>query len=187
MSKPHVCPWWMGYLLASPLRRMAQNPNRILVPHVRAGMTVIEPGPGMGFFTLELAKLIGPQGRVIAIEVQQKMLNVLMRKAKKENLQDRIQPILVSSNGTMLPDELHSKADFVLAFAVVHELPDVVSFFKEMHGALKPGGRMLLAEPAGHVDEKAWKNTVDLAVKTGFKTGETPEIQRSRTIVLTKE
>jgi hypothetical protein len=40
-----VCPWWLGYLLASPVRRLLQDPTRIVAPHVREGMTVLEPGP----------------------------------------------------------------------------------------------------------------------------------------------
>ncbi len=55
-----VCPWWLGYFLASPIRRLWQNPAQILRPYVREGMTVLEPGPGMVFFTLELARLVGP-------------------------------------------------------------------------------------------------------------------------------
>jgi len=50
-----VCPWWLGYLLASPLRRLLQDPAAIVGPYVREGMTVLEPGPGMGFFTLAMA------------------------------------------------------------------------------------------------------------------------------------
>ena len=47
-----VCPWWLGYLLASPMRRWLEDPVDILAPYVHEGMTVLEPGPGMGFFTL---------------------------------------------------------------------------------------------------------------------------------------
>jgi len=56
-----VCPWWLGYFLASPVRRwlMREDPAQILAPYVREGMTVLEPGPGMGFFTLELAMRVG--------------------------------------------------------------------------------------------------------------------------------
>ena len=57
---PRVCPWWIGWLLASPVRKLMQDPARILAPWVRDGMTVLEPGPGMGFFTLELARRVGP-------------------------------------------------------------------------------------------------------------------------------
>jgi len=73
MSK-RVCPWWLGYLLASPIRRLLHNPTRILTPFVRPGMTVLEPGPGMGYFTLELARLVGTSGRVVAVDVQPKMI-----------------------------------------------------------------------------------------------------------------
>ena len=48
----HTCPWWLGYLLASPLRRLFENPTTRLAPYVREGMFVLEPGPGMGFFAL---------------------------------------------------------------------------------------------------------------------------------------
>ena len=67
----HVCPWWLGYLLASPVRRwLGQDAAKILAPYVREGMMVFEPGPGMGFFTLELARLIGPSGKVIALATE---------------------------------------------------------------------------------------------------------------------
>ena len=46
-----VCPWWLGYFLASPIRQwLGQDPIKILSPYVREGMIVLEPGPGMGFF-----------------------------------------------------------------------------------------------------------------------------------------
>jgi hypothetical protein len=48
MAQHRVCPWWVGYILASPVRKLWQNPVRILKPFVRPGMTVLEPGPGMG-------------------------------------------------------------------------------------------------------------------------------------------
>lgn len=48
MGAHRVCPWRLGYLLASPVRKLLQDPHRILLPYVRAGMTVLEPGPGWG-------------------------------------------------------------------------------------------------------------------------------------------
>ena len=55
----HVCPWWLGPILAGPIRRLIESPTRLLGPLVRSGMTVIEPGCGMGFFTLALAETVG--------------------------------------------------------------------------------------------------------------------------------
>ncbi len=69
-SCPHgVCPWYLGYLLASPLRRLLENPERMLRPYVRPGMTVLEPGSGMGFFSLPLARLVGAEGRVVCVDL----------------------------------------------------------------------------------------------------------------------
>ena len=79
----HVCPWWLGYLLASPVRKLFQDPAGILAPHVHEGMTVLEPGPGMGFFTLELARRVGPRGQVVAVDVQERMLAGLLRRARR--------------------------------------------------------------------------------------------------------
>ena len=78
----HACPWWLGYLLASPVRRLFENPAARLAPYVREGMLVLEPGPGMGFFTLELARMVGETGRVVAVDLQEKMLAALRRPAR---------------------------------------------------------------------------------------------------------
>ena len=64
-----VCPWWVGYVLLFPLRRLRQNPRTWLGPLVNEGMVVLEPGPAMGFFTLDLARMVGASGRVVAVEV----------------------------------------------------------------------------------------------------------------------
>ena len=92
-----VCPWWLGYLLASPVRRMFQHPAQMLAGHVRAGMTVLEPGPGMGFFTLELARLVGGSGRVIAVDIQPRMLDGLRRRAAKAGVLDRVDARLAAA------------------------------------------------------------------------------------------
>src|SRR5215471_14040502 len=83
-----VCPWWIGYLLASPVRRILYHPARVLAPYARQGMTVLEPGPGMGFFTLELARLVGSSGRVIAVDIQPRMLDGLRQRAAKAGVLD---------------------------------------------------------------------------------------------------
>lgn len=75
MAEHGVFPW-VGRLRSGELiRKLTQDPAWMLKPFVRVGMTVVEPGPGMGFFTLELARLVGPEGRVIAVDVQPQMIN----------------------------------------------------------------------------------------------------------------
>ncbi len=147
-----VCPWWIGYLLASPARRwMAGNPENLLEPYVREGMTVLEPGPGMGFFTLPLARLVGPAGRVVAVDIQPKMLNSLQRRARKAGVQERVETRLAKPESMEL-DDLKGAVDFVLAFAVVHEMPSAGAFFNEAAIALKPGGLLFFAEPLRSCD-----------------------------------
>jgi ubiquinone/menaquinone biosynthesis C-methylase UbiE len=153
---------WLGYVLASPIRRLLHDPPTILNPFVTTGMTVLEPGPGMGFFTLELARHVGPTGRVVAIDVQPRMLAAQRRRAARAQLQDVIETRLVAVNG-MVVDDLAGQVDFVLAFAVVHELPDPGRFFGEVARALKDGGRLLVAEPNGHVTAAEFEVTLGLA------------------------
>lgn len=84
---------------------------------------MLEPGPGMGFFTIPLARLVGASGRVMAVDLQPKMIANLKPCAAKANLLDRIDARVTSIDTLCLAD-LAGKVDFTLAFAVVHEFPD---------------------------------------------------------------
>ena len=141
-----TCPWWLGYLLITPIRRLFQNPSKIISPYIHAGMTVLEVGPGMGFFTLDIASKVGKSGKVIAVDVQSKMLDKLNQRAVQAKLSEQIETRLAQPTSLGLSDMV-GKIDFVFAFAVVHELPDLNSFWREVSQLLKPGGRLLIAEP----------------------------------------
>lgn len=179
----HVCPWWLGPLLASPLRRLLQDPGRILAPHVRPGMTVLEPGPGMGFFTLELARRVGPGGRVVAVDVQPRMLAGLARRARRAGLDGRIEARPAPASRMPIED-LAGKVDFALVFAVVHELPEAGLFFAELRSALAPEGRVLFAEPSGHVGEAAFAAELEAARRAGLRAAPAARVVRSRTALL---
>jgi ubiquinone/menaquinone biosynthesis C-methylase UbiE len=186
MAKELVCPWWLGYALACPIRRLFQSPEKILVPYVRAGMTALEPGPGMGFFTLELARRVGDDGRVVAVEIQPKMLAVLERRAAKAGLRNRVETRLVRPDSMGLAD-LAGKVDFALAFAMVHEMPDTGLFFREVSEALKPGGTVLLVEPGSHVKTEKFAQELALAAEAGLSVVERPKMGRSHAAVLRKQ
>jgi SAM-dependent methyltransferase len=81
-------------------------------------------------------------------------------------------------------DDLAGAVDFVLAFAVVHELLDAGRFLAEVHAALKPDHRMLVAEPRRHVSEDDFAAMVDLAARSGFRATGGPPIRSSLTVVL---
>jgi ubiquinone/menaquinone biosynthesis C-methylase UbiE len=178
-----VCPWWLGYFLASPIRKLFQDPARLLAPHVREGMTVLEPGPGMGFFTLELARRVGPGGRVVAVDIQEQMLAGLLRRARRAGLVDRVEARLASSDSLRI-DDLAGQVDLVVAFAVLHELPEVGRFFSEVRRALAPAGKVLVAEPAGHVSAADFEATLAAARRAGFRSEPGPAVARSLTAVL---
>lgn len=178
-----VCPWWFGYALIGPVRRWFQDPAKILRGHVSPGMTVLEPGPGMGFFTLELARLVGPHGRVVAVDVQERMLAALRRRAERAGVAARVETRR-ATNASMGVEDLAAQVDFVLAFAVVHEVPDPVSFFRDVRRVLGPAGRVLLAEPLRHVTEAKFAMTLDEAATAGLRTAHLAGIPHSRAAVL---
>ena len=180
-----VCPWWLGYLLVNPLRRLVQNPLALLRPYVAEGMTVLEPGPGMGFFTLNLARLVGPAGRVVAVDVQPRMLEALRRRAHRAGLGDRI-GVRLAERDTLGLVDFEGKVDVVIAFAVVHELPRAARFFSEAAAALKPGGRLVLGEPSGHVPEPDFVAELAEAADAGLLVSSRPSVWRSRAAVLVK-
>ena len=181
---PHrVCPWWLGYLLASPLRRLMQDPVKVLAPYVREGMTVLEPGPGMGFFTLELARLVGPSGRVVAVDIQPRMLSSLKRRAARAGLLERVDARLAGPDTLRIAD-LAGTVDFTLAFCLVHELPAVEPFFAEVAKASKSGAGLLFAEPAGHVKTADFEAELEAAIHAGFELVERPAIRRSHAAFL---
>ncbi|HET9409839.1 MAG TPA: class I SAM-dependent methyltransferase [Candidatus Sulfotelmatobacter sp.] len=180
-----VCPWWLGYFLISPFRRWRQDPSIIVNGFVREGMTVLEPGPGMGFFTLDLLRAVGPAGRVVAVDIQPKMLARLQRRASKVRLGGRLDARLASSQSMPLED-LRGAVDFTLAFAVVHEFPDAPDFFRQVAAASKPGASVMLAEPSGHVKDPEFESELTAASEFGFHLQSHPLIRGYHAAVLVK-
>jgi ubiquinone/menaquinone biosynthesis C-methylase UbiE len=174
-----VCPVWLGWLLASPIRKLVQNPRKILASHVREGMKALDVGPGMGYFSLSIAEFVGRAGQVVCVDVQEGMLRRLRARARRAGVGDRVATRLASEDSLCLRD-LDGTFDFALAFAVAHEVPDRHRLMQEIRAALKPGASFLLAEPVGHVDAAAFADTVGLAKDAGMEMVEAPVIARSR-------
>ena len=182
-----VCPWWIGYFLASPLRRWIEikDPEAFLRPYVKPGMTVFEPGPGMGFFTIPMAKLVGPSGRIVAVDIQAQMLNALRRRAEKAGIASQIETRLVGS-GSLAVADLEGKVDFALAWAVVHEFPSPDNFFGELAATLKPDASALFGEPAGHVNAEHFSRELDSARLAGLAEAGRLQVRRSSVALLRK-
>jgi ubiquinone/menaquinone biosynthesis C-methylase UbiE len=178
-----LCPWWLCYVIDNPLRRLVHDPETLLSPYVGRGETVIDVGAGMGFFTIPLARLVGPTGHVTAIDIQAETLKALARRARRAGLSDRI------STHLAVPDSLgdHPKADFILAFFMVHEVPDQRGFLTGIRRLLKAGGLFLVAEPKLHVPKASFLRTLRTAKDTGFSIRSHPKIRLSHSVVLTTE
>jgi SAM-dependent methyltransferase len=139
----------------------------------------------MGFFTLELARLVGETGSVVAIDVQPKMLSALQRRAAKQGLLPRIQTRLAVPDSLPVED-LTGSVDFVLAFAVVHEMPSAPSFFQQAAAAMKPGAQLLFVEPSGHVKPAEFESSLQAALAAGLLLASRPAIRRNAAALLQK-
>ena len=180
-----VCPFWVGYFLASPLRRLIQDPEKILGPYVKQGMTALDVGCAMGFFSIPLARMVGERGRVVCVDLQEKMLRSLRKRAIRAGLADRIvtRPCREDSLGL---EEFGERIDFALVFAVIHEVPDAGTFFGEIWKAMKAGSTCLAAEPKWHVSAEEFEITLSIAAEGGFRVVSRPKIVRSHSALLGK-
>ena len=175
----------MGYMLINPIRHVFQNPDTILSRYVSQNMKVLDIGSAMGFFSLPMARLVGEHGKVVCVDLQEKMIEALVKRSEKAGLNSRMETCICGSDSLKIGD-IKEEIDFALAFAVVHEVADKKRLFSEILSALKPGGRLLIAEPKGHVEESAFKATVSLAQEAGFGIIEHPTIRGSHSTLLGK-
>lgn len=170
-----VCPPWMGYILLNPLRKLKENPTKILGPFVDEGMVVLEPGCAMGFFTLPLARMVGPEGKVVAVDMEPRMLSTLERRARRAQLTERLEMRRCKADGLCI-DDLAERVDFCAVMHVVHEVPDPATFFTEIRDSLKPGARLLVIEPKGHVSVEDFEKSVAVAEEVGLRHVESPHV-----------
>jgi ubiquinone/menaquinone biosynthesis C-methylase UbiE len=177
-----VCPASRAGWLSTSLRRLITDPSRLVDGLVRQGDTVADIGCGPGFFTLPMAKAVGDAGEVLAVDVQPEMLDKVRERASRRRLLDRICLRVCSADGLGL--DQGGALDFALAFWMVHEVPDRARLFREVHGALRPGGHFLVSEPKGHVDKAAWADTLEDAAAAGFSVTGRPRVAFSRAAVL---
>jgi ubiquinone/menaquinone biosynthesis C-methylase UbiE len=179
----HVCPWWMCFTFDNLLRRLVQNPEKVIEPYVHSGDTVLDVGPGMGYFSIPLAKMVGESGRVFAADIQQEMLNALRKRARRAGVEQRITLHLCKEDSL----GLNIKFDFCLAFWMVHEVPEQEPFFKEIRSLLKPDGKFLMSEPKIHVTKIKFDETVEKTIRAGFTLMSYPDISLSRSALFSTE
>jgi len=179
-DKTFVCPWWLIYSFDNPLRRLLQRPERILDGLVAPGDRCLDVGCGMGYFTIPLAHMVGPSGRVTAVDLQQRMLEGAARRARKRGVDARITLSTPDQPGWSAPEQY----DFALAFWMVHEVPDQEAFLGQLRRVLRRGGRLLVVEPLLHVSGRDFARSVERALAAGFVDAGRPRVAFSRSVIL---
>lgn len=182
MTERHdrVCPVALAGALDSPIRRWLQSPRRLLAPYVREGMTALDFGCGPGFFTLELARLVGSSGRVIAVDLQPGMLARVRAKVQGTALEPRLTLHQCQPNAI----GLSTPVDFALAFYVLHELPDPAAFLTELRQLLPAHGQLLIVEPPFHVSRAAFETTLRIAQQAGLRLVARPRVRFNKAALL---
>ena len=173
--------------LDSRLRRFIYRPDRLAERYVKPGNRVLDFGCGPGFFTREFAKAVGETGLVIAVDVQDEMLQLLREKLGPEGLLQRIRTHRCEPDSLGLSPDLDGSIDAAFAIFVVHEVPDPGRLFREITALLVPGGILFLSEPLFIVYGREFRDTISQAEEAGLRLVETKFFFVNRAAVLMKE
>lgn len=177
--------YWLDYIVAMPLRRLFQNPKRILRDYVKPGMIVLDVGAGKGYFSLGMARMVGSNGRIVSVDLEAQKIECLKKQAAQAGLLERIDARVCGERSLEI-DELAGRIDFALAYYVVHHAPDVDALMAEVHKVLKPGGRFLIAEPSHHASTEYCAATEAAAEQAGFVIADHPKLTRDWAVLFLK-
>lgn len=178
--KNRVCPVELAGSLDNRFRRWFQNPGKLLAPYIMEGMRVLDVGCGPGFFTIDLAQMVGASGHVIAADLQEGMLQKVKHKIVGTELEERITLHLCEAERIGVSE----RVDFVLAVYVLHEMPCQDTFFREIATILEPRGLVFLIEPPFHVSRTAFQESIACAREAGLRPVARPIVLFNRSVLL---
>ncbi|HCY86997.1 MAG TPA: SAM-dependent methyltransferase, partial [Desulfobacteraceae bacterium] len=168
--------------LDNHIRRWFQNPKKITGPYVGEGDTVVDLGCGPGFFSIDMAQMVGEQGQVFSVDLQEEMLSKVAYKSALKKLTGIIRPHQCTQKGIGLPDTI--QADFILAYYMVHETLDHEAFLSEVKTILAPDGRLLIVEPPIHVSSEKFREITRAALNAGFEIIDRPKGKGGKSLLL---
>lgn len=158
---------WLDWLIGKPLRRLHEKPEKILKRFVTPGMVALDVGCGEGPYSLGLAKLVGTEGRVVAVDMDETALAKLAQRAARAGLAGLIETRSCTDRDLAVGD-LEGRVDFALAVYVVHHARDVARLMGDVRRALRPGGVFLIVEPRHHASASECADTEAAALEAGF-------------------
>jgi ubiquinone/menaquinone biosynthesis C-methylase UbiE len=159
-------PQFLANAIDNPLRRKIQPPDEMPARHgIRAGMTVLEVGPGNGTYTVATARKVGDEGRVVTIDIEPKMIDRVTRRVQAEgvtNIEARVADVfdLPFEDGTF---------DAVYMIAVIGEIPNPERAMKEFYRVLTPSGTLAFSELLSDPDYPRASTLVRQAASAGFR------------------
>ncbi len=160
------CPFSERWLLHLPLRGLVNPIKRTLrESHVRPGATVLELGPGTGYFSVEATRLVGPEGRLVCIDLQPEMAKALRQRLSSSHARNTD---VVVGDATALP-LADGSIDCAFMVTVLGEIPDRPRALRELRRVLAPGGIMSVTETLPDPDYQLMDSVRDLARATGFE------------------
>jgi ubiquinone/menaquinone biosynthesis C-methylase UbiE len=159
-------PEFLANLIDNPLRRKVQPPMEMPIRHgIEPGMTVLEVGPGNGRYTVETARRVGASGRVIAVDIEPKMIERVSQRAQAEgitNLEARVADVY------NLPFE-DGMFDAIYMITVISEIPEPERAMQEFHRLLSPSGTMAFSELFTDPDYPLAQTLVRMASQANFR------------------
>jgi SAM-dependent methyltransferase len=143
-KNPSACPYGQRFWVEAPHPLITRDRLReVLTP--APGERILEIGPGTGYYTLDLAAWVGPEGTVEIFDLQREFLDHVMRRTSEEGVAN-VKP--TQGDATELPYEADS-VDAVVLTAVLGEIPDQAAALREIERVLRPGGRLVVGELFG--------------------------------------
>ena len=182
LFQKHTCPWWLAYTWDNRIRKIFHNTDVILKPYMNSGITALDVGCGMGYFSIHMAEYIGENGKVISVDIQKEMLNILKKRSERYGFENIIKPIL--SHGDL--SDIRERIDFALNFWMLHEVDSQEKLVKQIYDLLNTGGKYLISEPKIHTSNKYFESIIEMCREFGFSVAAYPEITFSRSVLLSK-
>jgi len=159
-------PACMAGIIDNRFRRRIQPVEETVRRHgVEPGMTVLEVGPGNGTYTLAAARRVGPQAKVVALDIQPKILERLRRRAREEGIEN-IDAILADVHDLPFDDE---SFDAIYLIFVIGEMPEAEAAMKEFHRVLSPSGTIAFSEILVDPDYSRRRTLIRMATGAGFR------------------
>ena len=129
--------------LERPERESEEAPSRAVEAlDLKPGMVAADIGAGSGYYSVRMARKVGPTGKVFATDIQAGMLDILKRRMTAEGIANVV-PVLGAPDDPRLPA---GSIDLALMVDVYHELAAPQVFVRRLRDALKPDGRLVLIE-----------------------------------------